>query len=109
MSPPFDNIHRRKFPGISPEVVFLPIVVRELRVTARRPRTYYGRMMAAAAAYVLIGTSAVGIGKADEQDLFRAVSGGLFVWSLVCACVEADSISREKREVTIGFLFLTEP
>ena len=95
------------------ELVFLPLVVRELRVAARRPRTYYGRMMAAGiwvavAVNVLLAASSVGVGKHDGQALFQSVSTALFAWALLAAFAGADSISVEKREGTIGFLFLTD-
>jgi ABC-type transport system involved in cytochrome c biogenesis permease component len=94
-------------------IVFLPIVVRELRAAARRPRTYYARMTVAAiwvaaAAYVVIVTSVIGIGKHDGLALFRSLSGALFAWALFSAWAGSDSISLEKREGTIGLLFLTD-
>jgi len=94
-------------------MVFLPIVNRELRVAARRPRTYYGRMAAAAvwaalAAYFLVVMSIAGFRRSDGMTLFRTVSGALFIWAVICTWVGADSISVEKREGTIGFLFLTD-
>jgi ABC-type transport system involved in cytochrome c biogenesis permease component len=94
-------------------MVFLPIVNRELRVAARRPRTYYGRMAAAAvwaalAAYFLVAISIAGFRRSDGGELFRIVSGALFIWAVICAWAGADSISVEKREGTLGFLFLTD-
>jgi hypothetical protein len=98
---------------IAPRVVFLPIVVRELRVASRRPRTYYGRMSVAAlwvgvAAYILLVTSYMGLGKNEGPMLFSGLSSGLFLWALLSAWAGCDSISVEKREGTIGLLFLTD-
>jgi hypothetical protein len=94
---------------------FLPVVARELRVSARRPATYRARVWSAAAAislslslayvgFVQLGTPAQ-IGKyllallAALGFLYAQVAG---VW------LTADCLSREKREDTIGFLFLTD-
>jgi ABC-type transport system involved in multi-copper enzyme maturation permease subunit len=103
----------RALGGISPRVILLPIVVRELRLAARRPRTYYGRMMVAAvwvtvAAGVLFTISGTGISKNAGIVLFNIVSVALFGWSLLSAWAGCDSLSVEKREGTIGFLFLTD-
>jgi hypothetical protein len=98
---------------ISRRVIFLPIVARELRVASRRPKTYYGRMTAAAlwmavAAYVLMSMSGIGLYKNGGVLLFNGLSSGLFGWALLSAWAGCDSISVEKREGTIGFLFLTD-
>jgi ABC-type transport system involved in multi-copper enzyme maturation permease subunit len=97
----------------SSDMVALPLVARELRVAARRPRTYYGRMLAAGILLavtlnVLLATHTVGLGKRDGLALFQSISGALLVWALISAFAGADSISAEKREGTIGFLFLTD-
>lgn len=94
-------------------MVFLPIVTRELRAVARRPKTYYARMSVAAiwalvGAYVLFATSIMGIAKYDGLALFNTVSSALFGWSMLSAWAGCDSISLEKRDGTIGFLFLTD-
>jgi ABC-type transport system involved in multi-copper enzyme maturation permease subunit len=113
MSPQPDYIRRRRFAGLLPEVIFLPIVARELRVAARRPRTYYGRMMAAAlcvaaTAYVFTLTSTLGTIEFVGDTLFYTTSYMLFGWSLLSAWAGCDSISIEKREGTLGLLFLTD-
>ena len=98
---------------IAPRVVFLPIVTRELRVASRRPKTYYGRMLVAAfwvaiAAYVLFVISQMGFDRSGGLVLFNGLSGGLFGWALLSAWAGCDSISVEKREGTVGLLFLTD-
>jgi ABC-type transport system involved in multi-copper enzyme maturation permease subunit len=95
------------------DLVFLPIVARELRVAARRPRTYFGRMMAVAiwvviAADAVFVSSKTGMSKLDGLALFSILSASLFAFSLFSAWAGIDSISVEKREGTIGFLFLTD-
>ena len=96
-------------------MIFLPIVERELRVAARKRSTIWFRVLAALIALILVGgyvamTLAVGGGTARS-------GGGLFgtlTWlALVCALAAglfftADSLSEEKREGTLGFLFLTD-
>jgi hypothetical protein len=96
-------------------VVFLPIVDRELRITARKRSTAWIRVAAALVAFLLgagflvftqaTGTSMVNLGRNLFGSLtWLALSGtlaaGLFL--------TADSLSEEKREGTLGFLFLTD-
>jgi len=109
MSLLLDNIRKR----MVPDVTILPIVTRELRVAARRPKTYSARTRLALGwtvmgAYVLLGFSATGIGKGSGQTLFTTVSYMMVCWAVVSAWTGCDSISVEKREGTIGLLFLTD-
>ncbi len=94
---------------------FLPIVERELRVTARRPRTYWVRLLIAfigiaigavmLGAYSLSNQTQATIGK----TLFHALSGLAFLYCLFAGrLATADSISGEKRDGTLGLLFLTD-
>jgi ABC-type transport system involved in multi-copper enzyme maturation permease subunit len=98
------------------DVTFLPIVERELRVAARKRSTFWVRVAAALVALVIgsgfLALSAVGywlgpfsLGKAlfgalTWLSLAVALSAGLFFTS--------DCLSEEKREGTIGLLFLTD-
>jgi hypothetical protein len=93
----------------------LPIVGRELRVAARKRSTFWVRV-GAALACLFIGTGflviaswqrtgAAEIGRALFYTLIwlslaAALSGGLFLTS--------DCLSEEKREGTLGLLFLTD-
>lgn len=88
----------------------LPIVSRELRVAAKRRLTYRLRWIVA-----LVGGAGVFIAAAGSN---YSVQVGQFVfWCLsavmifICAfaglVLTADSISREKRDGTLGLLFLT--
>ncbi len=95
-------------------MTFLPIVARELRVASRRRGTIWWRASAATAvvavgvwSYLAMADSATtgDIGKflfammAGSSAGFCLVDGPLFT---------ADCLSREKREGTLGLLFLTD-
>ena len=94
-------------------MTFLPVVERELRVASRRRGTYWNRAAAALAA-VLVLCGALWIeGRVAPRELgkhvFDALSG-LFLFSSLAAGVRytADCLSEEKREGTLGLLFLTD-
>jgi len=89
----------------------LPVLVRELRQESRRPVNYWLRVLAAAVivgvfAGFMAGTEVAGsrLGAA----LFAALQRGLsFAIWIIVPMMTADCISREKREGTLGLLFLT--
>ncbi len=93
---------------------FLPIVERELRVAARLPATYRNRSLAAGTVMLI----AVGILTFGVFSRSRAQAGiymfkmSSFVAMIFCAFEgmrkTADSLSREKRDGTLGLLFLTD-
>jgi ABC-type transport system involved in multi-copper enzyme maturation permease subunit len=93
-------------------MTFLPIVERELRVRARQKATFRARLGAALAACLIIafflftsGASPAGMGKA----VFWFVSVLAFIWCLFEGPRNtADALSEEKREGTLGLLFLTD-
>jgi ABC-type transport system involved in multi-copper enzyme maturation permease subunit len=93
-------------------MTFLPIVERELRVRARLKATFRTRIGAALTACLIIGfflvgsrVSPAGIGK----TVFWFVSVLAFVWCLFEGPRNtADALSEEKREGTLGLLFLTD-
>jgi ABC-type transport system involved in multi-copper enzyme maturation permease subunit len=93
-------------------MTFLPVVERELRVAARRRGTYWGRFAAAVigtalAAYVLL--AAEGTNEKVGADLFAVVSTVVFLYATVAGTlVTCDCLSEEKREGTLGLLFLTD-
>ncbi len=94
-------------------MTFLPIVERELRVASRRRSTYLGRLAGAVVAMCIGGWLMLGIGdNAPGQIgiiLFVALSVMLFLYSLAAgARMTADCLSEEKREGTLGLLFLTD-
>lgn len=93
---------------------FLPVAERELRVLARQPRTYTSRALHALLAIVM----SLGMLYAGFGGLFSAGAAGrtLFViLGLVAgvyvllegALLTGDCLSQEKREGTLGLLFLT--
>ena len=93
---------------------FLPIVERELRIKARRSRTYFARCRLVLVFAVLIfGIIALewNLGKDPTvigRDLFLALSALGFAYALVAGpVVTADCLSEEKREGTLGLLMLT--
>jgi ABC-type transport system involved in multi-copper enzyme maturation permease subunit len=94
---------------------FLPIVERELRVAARKRSTFWLRVVAALVALIIgaglmiltsitpIGTPRTGVilfSILTWLGMAAALGAGLFFTS--------DSLSQEKREGTLGFLFLTD-
>jgi ABC-type transport system involved in multi-copper enzyme maturation permease subunit len=97
-------------------VSFLPIVDRELRVAARKRSTFWVRVAAALVALVIGGgflvLELVNAGFAPTslgRSLFAALT-----WLALAAVLSAglfftsDCLSEEKREGTLGFLFLTD-
>ena len=101
--------------NIIPGMTFLPIVQRELRVSARKRSTFWLRVVAALIGLIIGGgclmifsldaPGSAGLGKVlfnvlTSMALITALSSGLFFTS--------DCLSEEKREGTLGFLFLTD-
>src|SRR3989442_4857805 len=94
-------------------MTFLPIVGRELRVTARRRGTYWNRALSALAAILIFGGALIFEAEAPPKELGKHVFNilsGLFLLSSLAAgvCYTADCLSEEKREGTLGLLFLTD-
>jgi len=93
---------------------FLPIVARELRVAARRKNTYRIRVWTAAIALgvgcftlavVLLGSGFSSPGK----PLYTVLTSYAFGLCLLAGVLlTADCLSEEKREGTLGLLFLTD-
>src|SRR5580765_2170222 len=83
------------------------VILRELRAEARRPFTYWLRV-AAGGLLLLVATitmlGQIGTGAA----IFGGLNALLFtsIWIIV-PLLTADCISRERREGTLGLLFLT--
>lgn len=95
-------------------MTFLPIVERELRVAARRRITFQIRFAGAVAATLLGGLYLAGSqlpgGLAPTgRSLFSLLIGLEFTFALLTGpFLTADCLSRERREGTLGFLFLTD-
>jgi ABC-type transport system involved in multi-copper enzyme maturation permease subunit len=94
-------------------VTFLPIVERELRAAARKPSTYRARtamvvLTSLIAAVLLLMAGSTPAGRFGAS-LFSALFGLAFIFCLLAgARYAADSLSEEKREGTLGLLFLTD-
>ncbi|HUS36512.1 MAG TPA: hypothetical protein VM680_14265 [Verrucomicrobiae bacterium] len=92
----------------------LPVVGRELRAIARRPSAYWVRSGAALAAFVAMGyvalIGAAGLPTANlGRSLFEILSLGAFAYcALAGVRGTSDALSQEKREGTLGLLFLTD-
>ena len=91
----------------------LPIVARELRVAARRKSTYRFRMSVAVGALAVGGWIMLIPDLRTPQTLgiamFTALSVVAFIESFLAGVITtSDSISEEKREGTLGLLFLTD-
>jgi ABC-type transport system involved in multi-copper enzyme maturation permease subunit len=105
-------------------MILLPIVGRELTAESRRPFNYWLRVIGAAALTLVLGltfldthsTSLPRFGVSPGQNPFGNLGTRLFgnlnatifltLWILV-PLLTADCINREKREGTLGLLFLT--
>src|SRR6185369_9586371 len=93
---------------------FLPVVERELRMAARRRSTYGLRLLVALAAFSLTlwictlparGQPPAELGK----SLFAVLTIMAFAYCLLIGpFLTTDTISSEKREGTLGLLFLTD-
>jgi ABC-type Na+ efflux pump permease subunit len=90
-----------------------PVVQRELREGARRPFNYWLRVGAGAAGVLLV----VYVTEFQAANVPESLMGlflfprlHFFLMGLICLmvpCMTADCIAREKREGTLGLLFLT--
>lgn len=106
---------RHAEPGrIQPAMTFLPIVERELRVAARLTGTYKRRVLAAAVvAVVTIAMLLVGALSDTPSHIGSSMFGTLSYLMLAFCLLEgvrktADCLSEERREGTLGLLFLTD-
>jgi ABC-type transport system involved in multi-copper enzyme maturation permease subunit len=96
-------------------MVLLPIVERELRVAARRPVTYRARFWASVGAMLIVAWRLATLAHSNTpasrmgEQLFVTLSAlalGYCLW--IGAQATADCLSAEKREGTLGLLFLTD-
>ncbi|MCF7763809.1 MAG: ABC transporter permease [Verrucomicrobia bacterium] len=92
----------------------LPIVERELRVAARQPRTYRTRLFAAGVGLVIFGfaefaSARAGLGTSPGSQIFMMLAQLAFYYCLFSGIGQTcDCLSREKRDGTLGLLFLTD-
>lgn len=96
-------------------MTFLPIVDRELRLNARKPRSYYLRMaVPVVGMLMLFGSITLSMGAGGSpaymgRYLFWGFGGaGMLYAFLAGPLFTADCISQEKREGTLGLLLLAE-
>ena len=95
-------------------MTFLPIVERELRVRARLKSTYRFRLFAALGAIVVVGLLLLASGNLAAAGKFGATIFTGLAWLSFGYCLldgvrsTADCLSEEKREGTLGLLFLTD-
>ena len=95
-------------------MTFLPIVTRELRVSARRRRTYWVRFATAALALLFFGWSVLFLHMAGAATfagkmLFGGLVALIWIYAILGGVFQtADTLSEEKREGTLGLLFLTD-
>jgi len=90
----------------------LPIAERELRVAARQPRTYRSRLIMAGVGVLIFSWMVWLLARYGQgisgSTLFQTLSWIAHFYCLFAgAAISADCLSVEKRENTIGLLFLT--
>ncbi len=91
----------------------LPVIDRELRMRARQGTTYWSRCGVAAMAGIIgvqemVLTPNTSTPPTVGTAAFQAVGWLGFLVACICSLVTADSLSRERREGTLGLLLLTE-
>jgi len=94
-------------------MTLLPIVARELRVASRRPATYWTRFTFALLAVVVGSVAWAIVMRQSPREtglaLFITFSVVAYVYALIAGALwTADCVSEEKREGTLGLLFLTD-
>lgn len=93
-------------------MTFLPIVERELRVASRRRATYWSRSVTALLGIfigIIIFLYSHDAAPYDlGQELFTVLSVLAYVYCILAGVRSTDCLSEEKREGTLGLLFLTD-
>ncbi|MSU57299.1 MAG: ABC transporter permease [Pedosphaera sp.] len=92
---------------------FLPVVERELRSSSRRFGTYWVRTIVAAVVVAISGFMVMAMRDEQPKDVAEMIFWGISIGAMIyCLLVGihsmADCISEEKREGTLGLLFLTD-
>src|SRR3989442_15632965 len=94
-------------------MTFLPIVDRELRLAARRPGTYRTRFWAAFVFAAICLGLLIGTRRSQSPAALGKMMFTVLTWITFACCLmagirfTADSLSEEKRDGTLGLLFLT--
>jgi hypothetical protein len=96
-------------------MTLLPVVERELRVAAREPNTYRVRFLAAFITVLFCAFSLwfvrvfFGGSTIRPRELFLFLTWMIFIFVLLAGfSLTCDCISQEKRDSTLGLLFLTD-
>jgi ABC-type transport system involved in multi-copper enzyme maturation permease subunit len=93
-------------------MTFLPIVERELRLASRRKSTFVIRCAAALLALTLAGLASLAAAmnpRSGGKLVFNFLSYYVFIVALLGGVfLASDCLSKERREGTLGFLFLTD-
>jgi ABC-type transport system involved in cytochrome c biogenesis permease component len=93
-------------------MTLLPVVERELRVAARRGGTYWSRLAAAVAGWAVAAwiLAAADNGSAPNGAIvFQILAALVFAYTALAGLLATgDCLSEEKREGTLGLLFLTD-
>ncbi len=92
---------------------FLPIVERELRVAVHQRKTWWRRVFTLLGAFAVCGFTYLVVARWTSlsrigSNIFSALGGfGVFYALLAGPLATVDCLSRERREGTLGLLFLT--
>lgn len=95
-------------------MILLPVVARELALVVRRASMYRMRVGGAVVGLLAMGwillVSSAGLASGTQGNLlFRGVAGIVFYYCLaVGPTLVADAVSSERRQGTLGLLFLTD-
>lgn len=94
-------------------LTLLPVVERELRVAARRPSTYWVRTFAGVLVLAVASWCFLVFERQTPREvasiIFGVLTGSAGLFCLFSGVqTTADCLSREKREGTLGLLFLTD-
>ncbi|HEY0455729.1 MAG TPA: hypothetical protein VGE41_05105 [Verrucomicrobiae bacterium] len=95
-------------------MTFLPVVERELRIATRKRATYWARVGAAVAGVLIMMWAIMTVGALVSptilgKRLFMVLSSlGFFYCLWPGVILTSDCISSEKRDGTLGLLFLTD-
>jgi len=90
-------------------MTFLPVVERELRVASRRRGTYWGRLIVALAGWAVAAWILLAAGAQNGAVVFQVLAVLVFAYAAVAGLLAtSDCVSEEKREGTLGLLFLTD-
>ena len=93
-------------------MTFLPIVERELRVAARRVTTRWTRFALTAVVSLIVVNCFTSSGAASlttvGESAFQWLTSAAFILGCAACTLTADALSAERREGTLGLLFLTD-